>query len=33
MLVGAMFLLAGIFWLCGAKFLARDTERAGKSLG
>lgn len=33
MLVGAMFLLAGIFWLCGTKFLARDTERAGKSLG
>jgi MFS transporter, Spinster family, sphingosine-1-phosphate transporter len=26
--VGLMFLVAGVLWLCGARFLARDTERA-----
>jgi MFS family permease len=26
--VGVMFLVAGVLWLCGAPFLQRDTERA-----
>src|ERR1035437_10353936 len=26
--VGLMFLVAGVLWLCGARFLGRDTERA-----
>ncbi len=27
-LVGAMFVVAGVFWLCGMRFLKRDTELA-----
>ena len=30
--VGVMFVLAGLFWLAGMKFLQRDTERAPFSL-
>jgi predicted MFS family arabinose efflux permease len=33
MVVGAMFVLAGVFWLIGMKFLQRDTERASAPLG
>ena len=33
LVVGAMFLLAGVLWLAGARHLARDTERAARSLG
>ncbi len=33
MVVGAMFVLAGVFWLIGMKFLQRDTERASQPLG
>ena len=32
LVVGAMFLLAGALWLVGARHLARDTERAARSL-
>lgn len=32
-LVGVMFVVAGIFWLCGIKFLKRDTELAPTRLG
>lgn len=32
MVVGAMFVLAGVFWLIGMKFLQRDTERASQPL-
>jgi predicted MFS family arabinose efflux permease len=32
-LVGMMFLVAGILWLCGIKFLKRDTELAPTRLG
>jgi hypothetical protein len=28
LVVGLMFLAAGVFWLLGARFLQRDTERA-----
>jgi MFS family permease len=31
-LVGAMFVVAGVLWLAGAKFLKRDTEMAAKRL-
>jgi len=31
MVVGAMFLVAGALWLWGAKYLERDTEKAGRS--
>ncbi len=30
--VGVMFLVAGVLWLCGAPFLQRDTERAPRIL-
>ena len=30
--VGLMFLAAGIFWMIGARYLQRDTARAGSSL-
>jgi MFS family permease len=32
-LVGAMFVLAGVLWLTGAKFLKRDTDLAAGRLG
>jgi MFS family permease len=32
-LVGVMFVVAGILWLCGIKFLKRDTELAPTRLG
>jgi MFS family permease len=32
LVVGAMFLVAGALWLVGARHLARDTERAARSL-
>ncbi|HRT07089.1 MAG TPA: MFS transporter [Candidatus Paceibacterota bacterium] len=32
-LVGAMFVLAGILWLCGMRFLRRDTELATTRFG
>jgi len=32
LVVGAMFLLAGVVWLVGARHLARDTDRAARSL-
>ncbi|HXX10242.1 MAG TPA: hypothetical protein VEK05_01910, partial [Burkholderiales bacterium] len=28
--VGLMFLVAGVLWLFGARFLARDTENSGR---
>jgi hypothetical protein len=28
LVVGAMFLISGIFWLIGARYLAQDTELA-----
>jgi MFS family permease len=33
LLVGVMFVLAGVFWLWGVKHLARDTERAAHAPG
>jgi MFS family permease len=30
MVVGAMFILAGVFWLCGVKFLGRDEAAAAR---
>jgi MFS family permease len=33
LVVGAMFLVAGVLWLVGARHLARDTQRAARSLG
>jgi len=32
LLIGLMFLVSGVLWLAGAKFLQRDTERAPGSL-
>jgi dipeptide/tripeptide permease len=31
--VGVMYVVAGVLWLCGAPFLRRDTERAPRALG
>ena len=33
LVVGVMYLVAGVLWLCGAPFLQRDTERAPRTLG
>jgi LPXTG-motif cell wall-anchored protein len=30
LLVGFMFLISGILWLAGARYLKRDSERAEK---
>jgi dipeptide/tripeptide permease len=32
LVVGVMFLVAGVLWLCGARHLQRDTERAPNRL-
>jgi MFS transporter, Spinster family, sphingosine-1-phosphate transporter len=32
LLVGSMFLVAGIFWLLGTRYLERDTDRAAQGL-
>jgi MFS transporter, Spinster family, sphingosine-1-phosphate transporter len=32
LVVGLMFLVAGVLWLCGTRFLQRDTERAPLAL-
>jgi predicted MFS family arabinose efflux permease len=31
--VGVMFLVSGVLWLCGTKFLKRDTELAPTRMG
>ena len=30
LVVGVMFLVAGVFWMLGARHLARDTQRAAE---
>jgi hypothetical protein len=32
LVVGCMFLVAGVLWLLGMRFLKRDTERAVKQM-